>query len=108
MADFKIDGRMKVKSLKKMFKEEFGSTLRVYKGMSNYPADDDASIASLNDTAAGASGSINGSEVKAHGLTKVKKFEDQIAESFGFKVQVATPDDQALVDNGLSLSESAA
>ena len=30
MADFKIDGRMKVKGLKEKFKETFGLTLRVY------------------------------------------------------------------------------
>ena len=32
MAEFKIDGRMKVKTLKEKFKEEFGGTLRVYNG----------------------------------------------------------------------------
>lgn len=30
MADFKVDGRMKVKSLKANFKKAFGCTLRVY------------------------------------------------------------------------------
>lgn len=30
MADFKIDGRMKVKTLKANFKKAFGCTLRVY------------------------------------------------------------------------------
>lgn len=31
MADFKLDGRMKVKSLKAEFKKCFGASLRVYK-----------------------------------------------------------------------------
>ena len=31
MAELKIDGRMKVKTLKANFKSNFGSTLRVYK-----------------------------------------------------------------------------
>ena len=34
MAEFKLDGRMKVKTLKANFKKEFGSSLRVYKSES--------------------------------------------------------------------------
>ena len=34
MADFKLDGRMKVKSLKENFKKCFGASLRVYKNES--------------------------------------------------------------------------
>ena len=34
MAEFKIDGRMKVKGLKEKFKDTFGLTLRVY---TNHP-----------------------------------------------------------------------
>ena len=30
MAEFKLDGRMKDKTLKENFKKNFGSTLRVY------------------------------------------------------------------------------
>lgn len=45
MADFSIDGRMKVKTLKKQFKDAFGATLRVYKGVGF--ADDDATLASI-------------------------------------------------------------
>ena len=33
MAEFKLDGRMKVKTLKENFKKNFGSTLRVYKSI---------------------------------------------------------------------------
>lgn len=43
MADFKIDGRMKVKGLKDKFKETFGLTLRVYTTVNcKQPAKDDA------------------------------------------------------------------
>ena len=45
MADFNIDGRMKVKTLKAQFKEAFGATLRVYKGPGF--ADDNATLASI-------------------------------------------------------------
>jgi hypothetical protein len=40
-----INGRMKVKTLKSEFKDEFGLTLRVYDGRSF--ADEDATLASI-------------------------------------------------------------
>ena len=47
MAEFKLDGRMKVKTLKDNFKKNFGSTLRVYKRVTckGAMADDDATLA---------------------------------------------------------------
>ena len=47
MADLKIDGRMKVKTLKENFKKNFGATLRVYKSVTckGAFADDDATSA---------------------------------------------------------------
>jgi len=36
MADLKVTGRMKVKSLKKGFLEEFGLSIRIYDGRSFY------------------------------------------------------------------------
>ncbi|MBQ2853012.1 MAG: hypothetical protein IJE76_06440 [Bacteroidales bacterium] len=96
MADFSIDGRMKVKTLKKQFKEAFGSTLRVYKGVGF--ADDEATLASIR--AEGA----KGGEIKVVGNMKVGNFEDKIKELYGIKVQVATADDSALADNSVTLS----
>ena len=96
MADFNIDGRMKVKTLKAQFKEAFGATLRVYKGRGF--ADDNATLASIR--AEGA----KGGEVKVAGNMKVGNFEEKIKEVFGIKVQVATKDDSALADNSITLS----
>ena len=49
MAEIKVSGRMSVASLKKQFKEAFGSTLRVYKSVSAKGAfaDDKATLASI-------------------------------------------------------------
>ena len=48
MADFRVDGRMKVKTLKANFKKEFGATLRVYTTVNcKAVADDDATLSSL-------------------------------------------------------------
>ena len=96
MADFSIDGRMKVKTLKKQFKEAFGSTLRVYKGVGF--ADDDATLASIRQ------GDAKGGELKVSGNIKVGNFEEKMKEIFGVKVQVANSDDSKLSSNDISIS----
>jgi hypothetical protein len=101
MADFNITGNMKVETLKEKFKEEFGSTLRIYVGGGKHLAEDDRTLGDITETTVS-----RGSEFSAHGRTLCKKFEDEVWETFGFKVQVATPDNSALVDNSKSLTES--
>ena len=99
MAEFKMDGRMKVKTLKANFKENFGSTLRVYKSVSCKGgfADDDATLASLR-----AEGKTGG-ELTVGGNLRVGNFEKKIAEMYGIGVQVANADDTALADNEATL-----
>ena len=99
MAEFKLDGRMKVKSLKANFKKNFGSTLRVYKSVSckGAFADDDATLASLR-----AEGK-QGGELTVGGNLRVGNFEKKIAELYGIGVQVANADDSALADNNATL-----
>lgn len=98
MADLSITGRMKVKTFKTSFKEEYGSTLRVYVGPKF--ADDDATLASIRKDGA------KGGEVKINGRMLVGNFEKKIFEEFGIKIQVATPDDSKLSDNTMTLSAS--
>ena len=99
MADFKLDGRMKVKSLKAKFKECFGATLRVYKSESckGAFADDNATLASIR-----AEGK-KGGELVVGGNLKVGNFEKKIAELYGIGVQVANADDSKLADNDITL-----
>lgn len=99
MAEFKLDGRMKVKTLKANFKKEFGSTLRVYKSESckGAFADDDATLASLR-----AEGK-KGGELIVGGNLRVGNFEKKIAEMYGIGVQVADKDDKKLADNSATL-----
>lgn len=100
MAEFKLDGRMKVKTLKEKFKECFGSTLRVYKSASckGAFADDDATLASIR--AEGA----KGGELVVKGNIKVGNFEKKVAELYGIGVQVANADDSKLADNDVTIS----
>lgn len=100
MAEFNLDGRTKVKTLKANFKKTFGATLRVYKSESCKGgfADDDATLASLR-----AEGK-KGGEFKVAGNLKVGNFEKKIAELYGIGVQVANADDSALANNDVTLA----
>ena len=99
MADFKLDGRMKVKSLKENFKKCFGAALRVYKSETckGAFADDDATLASIR-----AEGK-KGGELVVGGNLKGGNFEKKIAELYGIGVQVANADDSKLADNDITL-----
>lgn len=102
MADFSLNGRTKVKTLKDNFKKNFGGTLRVYKSVSckGAFADDDATLASIR--AEGA----KGGELVVKGNMQVGNFEKKVAELFGVGVQVANADDSKLVDNSITLTAS--
>ncbi len=99
VADFKVDGRMKVKTLKENFKKSFGATLRVYTTPNGKrPADDDAKLSDLR--AEGA----KGGELTVGSNMRVGNFEDKIRELYGIGVQVATKDDSKLADNSITLA----
>ena len=98
MADFTITGRMKVKTLKADFKENFGSTLRVYNGQKF--ADDDATLASIRKNDA------KGGDVKINGNMLVGNFEKKILEEFGIKVQVADIVNTKLISDSITLTAS--
>ena len=100
MAEFKLDGRMKVKTLKANFKNAFGATLRVYKNESCKGgfAEEDATLASLR------SEGKKGGELVVGGNLKVGNFEKKIAELYGIGVQVANADDTALSNNDITLA----
>ncbi|WP_454937351.1 hypothetical protein [Capnocytophaga leadbetteri] len=98
MADFTITGRMKVKTLKADFKENFGSTLRVYNGQKF--ADDDATLASIRKNDA------KGGDVKINGNMLVGNFEKKILEEFGIKVQVADIENTKLISDSITLTAS--
>ena len=102
MADFKLDGRMKVKSLKAEFKKCFGASLRVYKSATckGAFADDNATLASIR-----AEGKAGG-ELVVGGNLRVGNFEKKIAELYGIGVQVANADDTALADNSVTLCQA--
>ena len=97
MAELKVSGRMSVKKLKENFKNEFGGTLRVYDGREK--ADDNATLASIRRDE-----DAKGGELICQGNRTVGRFECEMLEVFGIKVQVATPDDYTLALDGITLA----
>ena len=97
MAEFKIDGRMKVRKLKEDFFNEYGGVLRVYNGKER--ADDDASLASIR-----ANDAARGGELVCRSNRSVGNFKKEMWEVFGIKVQVATKDDWVIVLDGITLA----
>ena len=100
MAEFTLDGRLKVKTLKATFKENFGATLRVYKNKSckGTFADENATLASIR-----AEGAKGGS-FAVKGNMQVGNFEKKVAELYGIGVQVADKADSKLADNSITLA----
>ena len=96
MAEFKIDGRMTVRTLKENFKKEFEGTLRVYDGREL--ADENATLASIRKDDA------KGGELVCRASRTVGKFEQEMLDVFGIKVQVASPDDWVLALDGITLA----
>lgn len=98
MAELKVSGRMTVKRLKENFKNEFGGTLRVYDGREK--ADDNATLASIR-----RNNDAKGGELVCQGNRTVGKFEKEMRDVFGIKIQVATPDDWTLSLDGITLAK---
>jgi hypothetical protein len=90
-----ISGRMKVKTLRSQFLDEFGLTIRVYDGRSF--ADDDATLASIRKK------DEKGGDLTAKKNTKVGNLEAKLSAAFGLKTQIAGSDDSYLCDNDLTL-----
>ena len=101
MADFSLDGRMKVKTLKANFKKAFGASLRVYTTTTcKTPADDENTLAALRTEGK------KGGELVVGGNLRVGNFEKKIAELYGIGVQVANADDSKLADNDITLVQA--
>ena len=97
MAEFKIDGRMTVRTLKESFKNEFEGTLRVYNGREK--ADDNVTLATIRKV-----DDVKSGDYVCRASRTVGKFEEEMMEVFGIKVQVASPDDWVLALDGITLA----
>jgi hypothetical protein len=102
--DFHMNGRMKVKSVQRLFKENFGLTLRVYKGKQF--ADPDMTISKLNKKT---SDQINANEhdITVKASMKIGDFEKEIKKVYGMTVQVADEWNRNLQPDTYTLGQAA-
>jgi len=97
-ADFDIKGNMKVKSLQTKFKENFGLTLRIYKG--KHFADADATLASLKNATA------TGADIVIKATMKNKDVIQLFVTSFGLTVNIADATNEHLVPKELTIGQA--
>ena len=97
MAEFNINGRMTVSSLRKQFKDAFGATLRVYKGAKFAP--ENATLASIR-----SGENVKGGELTCKGNLQVGNFETKMKDIFGITVKVANPDNTKLMPSSMTIA----
>ena len=101
--DFNLEPNKKVKTVQREFKENFGLTLRIYKGKQF--ADGDLTLAALNSkTSKNIDSQKDDLKIKAN--MKIGDFEKLIDEHFGLTVQVANEHDTYCVSNTYTLGQA--
>lgn len=101
--DFSISPNKKIKTIQSEFKENFGLSLRVYKG--NQLADPSLTIAGLNGKV---SGKIDATkdDLSIKASMTIAEIEKAVKDHFGLKVQVANEFDTYLVGNQYTLGQA--
>ena len=103
-ADFDIQPNQKVKTVQADFKENFGLTLRVYKGKTL--ADSNLTFAQLHQRTS-KDVNWNAEDLKIRANMTIKQVEDMIDNHFGLTVQVANEYDTYCVGNHYTIGQAA-
>ena len=101
--DFHIAPNKKIKSLKADFKNNFGLTLRVYKG--KQLADEGLTLAALNQRTSKDIKSSN-EDLKIKASMTIDEFEKLIESHFGLTVQVVNEFDTYCINNKYTLGQA--
>ena len=101
--DFHMNSRMKVKSVQRLFKENFGLTLRVYKGKQF--ADPDLTVSQLNKRTSDEI-DANQKDITIKASMNVGDFEKEIKNVYGLTVQVADEFDKYLINDRYTLGQA--
>jgi len=101
--DFHISPNKKVKSIKSEFKNNFGLTLRVYKGKQF--ADDNLTFAALNQKTSKDINSKN-DDLSIKASMNIGEFEKLIDQHYGLTVQVANEYDTYCINNKYTLGQA--
>ena len=102
-ADFQISPNMKIKSIQSEFKNNFGLTLRVYKG--KVLADPEITFAQLNKLTS-KDIKTNSSDLVIKANMTISEFEKLVSDHFGITVQVANEWDTYNVNNKYTLGQA--
>lgn len=102
-ADFHLAPNKKIKTIQAEFKNNFGLTLRVYKGKAL--ADSQMTFAQLNQKTSKTVNAANADLVIRANLN-IAQFEKLIDEHFGVTVQVANEFDTHCIDNKYTLGQA--
>lgn len=102
-ADFDIQPNQKVKTVQADFKENFGLTLRVYKGKTL--ADSNLTFAQLNQRTS-KDVNWNAEDLKIRANMTIKQVEEMIDNHFGLTVQVANEYDTYCVGNHYTIGQA--
>ena len=102
-ADFQISPNMKIKSIQSEFKNNFGLTLRVYKG--KVLADPEITFAQLNKLTS-KDVKTNSSALVIKANMAISEFEKLVSNHFGITVQVANEWDTYNVNNKYTLGQA--
>ena len=94
---------MKVKSVQRLFKENFGLTLRVYKGKQF--ADPDLTVSQLNKRTSDEI-DANQKDITIKASMNVGDFEKEIKNVYGLTVQVADEFDKYLINDRYTLGQA--
>ena len=97
MAELKISGNMKVKTLKERFQNEFDLTLRIYKN--GDVADDHLSLSEIR------SATGKGGLLKDRKNTLVKNIASSFEKQFGIKLEVFSPDGEEPAPKDMTLQQ---
>lgn len=102
--DFHIAANKKLKTIQAEFKENFGLTLRIYKG--KQLADPEMTIAGLNKKTSSEI-HANNVDLSIKASLNIGEFEKLIENHFGLTIQVANEFDSYCVNNKYTLGQAA-
>lgn len=104
-ADFAIESSMKVNELCKKFKENFGVSLRVYKGK-QLAFDGRMTLKSLDERTTKTSINFDSESLKIRANMKISDVKTLFLNQFGIVIQVADIENKKIIADNLTLGEA--
>ena len=101
--DFHVNGRMQVATVQRLFKDNFGLSLRVYKGKQF--ADPKMTISQLDKRTENKI-TANKKDIVIKASMNAGDFENEIKDVYGLTVQVADEFDRNLINNKYTLGQA--